>query len=280
MADSESGHRAPLLHYDPRPVFRDSTTPAGLYARQKWLDESHTASWRHDFQQTVTDLLNAQSADGSWQGSVLETVRRLFGLHLTVRAANADIDRALEWLMRHAPSSGALNHVAHDKTLRHEDLAGLPFVPGHPRLTIECAVLFLFSVFGRFKEPAVLSRYQRMSSRIITAGPGMEFRLLDVSNALRALVVHPDYAHGPSTAVLIEYLEHIQGSSGLWPEPTNIYLTFNALAHVNLEAARRQLLKAAGSVSRMQNEDGTWGEDDREWNTFLMVHALKNKGWL
>lgn len=260
-------------------VFRDSTTPAGLYARQKWLVESRTLSWQHDFQHRVSDLFNGQSADGSWQGSALETIRRLFGLHLTVRDANADIDRALEWLMLHTPSCGPLNHVAHHETLRHENLAGLPFVPGHPRLTIECAVLFLFSVFGRFKGPALLSRYERISNQILNTDPDIKLRL-DVSNALRALVVHPEYAHGPTTAFLIEYLEHIQESSGLWPEPTCIFHTFNALAHVNLEAARRQLFKAAAGVSKMQNEDGTWGEDDREWNTFLIVHALKNRGWL
>jgi len=260
-------------------VFRESTTPAGLYARQKWLGESYTLSWRHDFLHRVSDLLNGQSADGSWQGSVLETIRHLFGLHLTVRDSNADIDRALEWLMLHTPSSGSLNHVAYLETLSQENLAGLPFVPGHPLLTLECAVLFLFSVFGRIKEPALLSRYARISEQILKTDPDMEFRP-DVSNALRALIVHPDYAHGPSTAFLIEYLEHIQESSGIWAEPTNIYHTFNALAHVNLEGARRQLLKAADAVSKLQNEDGTWGEGDKEWNTFLTVHALKNLGWL
>jgi hypothetical protein len=26
-----------------------------------------------------------------------------------------------------------------------------------------------------------------------------------------------------------------------------------------------------------QGHDGTWGRTDREWNTFLIIHALKNK---
>ena len=29
-----------------------------------------------------------------------------------------------------------------------------------------------------------------------------------------------------------------------------------------------------------QNEDGSWGQTECEWNTFLTVHALKNKGLL
>jgi hypothetical protein len=38
--------------HDPYAVFRSSTTPVGLYARQKWLDESST-----------------QHVDGSWGAS-------------------------------------------------------------------------------------------------------------------------------------------------------------------------------------------------------------------
>jgi hypothetical protein len=29
-----------------------------------------------------------------------------------------------------------------------------------------------------------------------------------------------------------------------------------------------------------QNDDGTWGRADKEWQTFLVVHALCNKGVL
>jgi hypothetical protein len=36
--------------------------------------------------------------------------------------------------------------------------------------------------------------------------------------------------------------------------------------------------KAFSSIYDTQNKDGTWGDDEPEWNTFLAVHALKNKG--
>ena len=29
-----------------------------------------------------------------------------------------------------------------------------------------------------------------------------------------------------------------------------------------------------------QNDDGTWGSADKEWQTFLVVHALRNQGIL
>ncbi|MBP1749851.1 MAG: hypothetical protein H6Q52_2390, partial [Deltaproteobacteria bacterium] len=44
--------------------------------------------------------------------------------------------------------------------------------------------------------------------------------------------------------------------------------------------ADRQLKKAFMLLSRTQNEDGTWGAADKEWNTFLVVHALRNKKML
>ena len=76
------------LSHSPFQIFKASKTPAGLYARQKWLDEAVTARWQEDFHETVLSLLYGQSDDGSWHQSPLESVRRLFGLHLTLRKQN------------------------------------------------------------------------------------------------------------------------------------------------------------------------------------------------
>ncbi len=74
------------LRYNPFDIFTSSKTPVGLYARQKWLNEQTAATLKADFQETVTGLLSSQDSDGSWDHSVVKTVHRLFGLHLTVRA--------------------------------------------------------------------------------------------------------------------------------------------------------------------------------------------------
>jgi hypothetical protein len=42
--------------------------------------------------------------------------------------------------------------------------------------------------------------------------------------------------------------------------------------------AEEQLEKAFRRLFKSQNADGTWDETEPEWNTFLAVHALKNKG--
>ena len=71
------------LRYNPYQIFNSSKTPAGLYARQKWLKEAATQSWQHDYENAVEGLSADQASDGSWLQSPLETIKRLFGLHLT-----------------------------------------------------------------------------------------------------------------------------------------------------------------------------------------------------
>ncbi|MFC1880548.1 hypothetical protein ACFL2S_03485 [Thermodesulfobacteriota bacterium] len=80
------------LSFDPYMVFKSSKTPAGLYARQKWLGESHDRRWKKDFDETVEKLIAEQANDGSWHQSEVETIGRLFGLHLTVRETSPRID--------------------------------------------------------------------------------------------------------------------------------------------------------------------------------------------
>ena len=87
------------LRYDPFSIFKSSKTPSGLYARQKWLGEQDTEDWQTDFNTTTKRLKAGQSSDGSWNQSILQTIDHLFGLHLTIRSSNREIDNALDWLL-------------------------------------------------------------------------------------------------------------------------------------------------------------------------------------
>lgn len=85
------------IHYNnPLEIFKASKTPAGIYARKKWLDEAETSSFQNDFKETVATLMTGQSANGSWFQSPVETVRSLFGLHLTVRDRTEYVDKAMQ----------------------------------------------------------------------------------------------------------------------------------------------------------------------------------------
>ena len=53
--------------------------------------------------------------------------------------------------------------------------------------------------------------------------------------------------------------------------------TVNALAHLESHQADTQLEHAFRRVHETQNKDGAWGGSDREWKTFLILHALRNK---
>lgn len=265
--------------HDPLDIFRGSRTPAGLYARQKWLGESGTRPWQDDFHQTVRSLMSGQAEDGSWHQSPLESIRRLFGLHLTLRNMTGDIEKALDWLVRHTLNHQAWSRTAPAHPLPSGDLRGLPFTPEQTRLFVVCATLFLATVFQRCRESLIMDHYHLLSRWVAENKDDME-TWPDQSNALRALIVHPDHVGGPVTAALVDRLEKIQHPSGRWPAQIPLYQTINALAHSPLQAAHRQWIKTLGGLFETQNEDGSWGHEDREWNTFLVVHALKNKGCL
>ncbi|MDD4356339.1 MAG: hypothetical protein PHN98_03730 [Smithellaceae bacterium] len=262
------------IRFHPMQIFKSSKTPTGLYARKKWLDEAETSAWQNDFKETVAFLMTGQSADGSWFQSPIETVRRLFGLHLTMRDRTEDIDKALRWLIRKTLN----NHLSEalDEDLASDAFRELPFIKAQDQLTLVCATLFLACVFQLESDDLIVEHYQFLL-RWLDDHPDNAAVWADKSNILRALIVHPVYANYDSTLKLVDDLGEKQQSSGLWPSPIPFFLTINALAHLQLESAHRQCLKALPLLSVLQDKEGSWGRQDKEWNTFLVVHALKNK---
>ena len=96
-------------------------------------------------------------------------------------------------------------------------------------------------------------------------------------NILRAFVVHPDYATHAATGLLAAWLADRQTPSD-WGPGIPFYQVLNALAHLDHPAADRQLERAFVHLTQRQHPDGAWGQKDRQWCTFLTVHALRNKG--
>jgi len=267
------------LRYDPFQVFRGSQTPAGLYARQKWLGEAETPAWRKAFQAKVKALSANQSANGSWHQSTWATIKNLFGLHLTLRLTNNQVDTALSWLLGRiclrkdgigvSPSSGK----------NETDFAGLPFVPSRLAMLTTGATLFLATLFDRSEDPTVLALYRWLSQEGFD-GEHLSTDIASLHNVFRAMVVHPLFAEADSTVKTVEIFAELQTESGAWGAGLPFYQTLNALAHLNSRRADVQLEKAFTRLKHTQNSDGTWGRQDIEWNTFLSIHALKNKGFL
>ena len=141
------------LRRDPYKIFCGSKTPAGLYARQKWLGQAQSPGWQADFKDRVDKLLDGQSSDGSWGQSPLSTIARLFGLHLTVRAADHRIDAGLDWLMGQIRLTSKGIGIDDEFEIKAPDLHGLPFAVSRPEMFLTAAALFLSSIFNRLDDP-------------------------------------------------------------------------------------------------------------------------------
>lgn len=261
------------LPFDPYACFAASTSPAGLYARQKWLGQEEDDRWQTDFHECTALLLQGQLLDGSWDSSFIHTVQHLFGLHLTVRQPLEEIETALDWLL------DCTKNARQNAAIAGSDLKGLPFTAGDQRCLRLAMALFLSTIFGRAENAEITARYRELSRRAFR-GPDGWGDHTDISNVLRAFVVHPVFSKDSATIWAVRDLARIQDSSGTWPEGISFYQAVNSLAHLDLPQADRQLEKAFALLPRTQNDDGTWGTADREWNTFLIVHALRNRNML
>ena len=267
------------LRYNPFQVFRASKTPAGLYARQKWLNESEKRKWRQDYTETVATLQAYAFPEIQNYAVALDTIRYLFGLHLTVRSSTAEIDDALVRLFSKISIESdriAVNIAEGDQTA---DFRVLPFTNSQPETWYICASLFLASIFGRDRDPQLLRVYEWICKN----GIGNEGLWLDTEsthNAFRALVVHPQYRNTKTARLVVDFIAGFQTDDGDWGPRLPFYQTLNALAHLELPGVSSQLGRAFHYIWKIQNSDGSWGQDEVEWNTFLTVHALKNKGLL
>ena len=267
------------LRHDPFQIFHGSKTPAGLYARQKWLDEADRPAWQTDFKESVKALFAGQSSDGSWHGSSIATIRTLFGLHLTVRSTTSRIEDAMNWLLNkmHLKVNSPDGRIA--SNLDGVELKGLPFARSRQDMLLVGATLFLCSIFNRHNDPPVLAVYEQLKKD----GWNKERLAQDITsmhNIFRALVVHPVFARKSLTTEAVAIYADLQREDGEWGTRLPFFQAVNALAHLNLPAAEAQLETAFARVLETQNQDGTWGSHDCEWNTFLCIHALKNKDLL
>lgn len=267
------------LRHDPYQVFRSSKSPAGLYARQKWLDEAGTKLWEVDFEKKVSALLEGQLPNGSWNGSKISTIKHLFALHLTLRDPDPSTDAALDWLLDRLQREPLPGKNKAGNWPPATEIKSLPFVSGPPGRMTFGATLFLATIFGRQRDPQVLAAYQWMVLEAFTV-PHVWSTPAVTHNLFRALVVHPEFSSGDAVMSAVEQLARLQTAAGDWHPHLPFYQTINALAHLDLPRADKQLDRALGLLLSRQKRDGTWSRSEPEWNTFLAVHALRNKGWL
>jgi len=225
----------------------------------------------------VKKILKGQLSDGSWEHSDMLTIRHLFDLHLTIRKRTISIDSGLEWLINRCMKYFPKKNIATKWEIRNNPLKGLPFSKGCSGYFLYSATLFLSSIFGKSKDSRIISIYEWFNNLGINNSGRWCGRACS-SNILRAFIVHPEYSRSSSVMLFIKSLQEIQDRSGKWLKGISFYQTLNALAHLKNLEIDRQLENAFKRLPQIQNRDGTWGIKGSEWNTFLVVHALKNKG--
>lgn len=264
---------------DPYQIFRKSKTPAGLYARKKWLKEEHHSSWQKDFEETVRFLLSGQSSDGSWERSFIQTTQRLFALHLTIRDQIEPARKGLDWMLDRTSLIYRGQKIRLAEKISESALNGLPFTKGSGVLLMTGATLFLSSVFGRTDDPDILRMYDWLQKKG-SSGYGRWCGWSSYNNTLRAFVVHPRYSKSAAVDLAVKNLQQAQKNSGIWAGAVPFYQTMNALAHLDAAEGDAQLKLAFRRLYKTQRHDGTWSTSQPEWNSFLIIHALKNKGEL
>ncbi len=268
-----------LLRHDPMQIFHTSKTPVSLYARHKWLGEGLTLTWKKDFDETVSSLLAGQSSLGCWGCSYIDTIQRLFQLHLTIRKPSENVRSALMWLIDSLLTDPIKRKRHMGERIAIQDLYRLPFTLGSVNILLVASTLFLASVFENESDDRVLFTYDWFSKELLR-GSGRFHGWANTSNILRALVVHSKYSISECTSIVVSALEASQTVNGNWPDGVPFYKTFNALAHVNTSEANRQFERTLERVYKLQSPDGTWGKVEPEFTTFLVVHALKRKSLL
>ncbi|MBU1156291.1 MAG: hypothetical protein KKC30_11405 [Proteobacteria bacterium] len=220
----------------------------------------------------VTALRKGQRADGSWGGSPLTTLHRLFGLHLAQREPDPTVERGLDWLWQRAMVSGG---APTSPTVR--ELYGLPFAPSRGGALWPAAALFLACIFGREQEPKVIEGLRHLEDRL-AGGDALGWAAR--SNLLRALAVHPKFCRGRGVRTLLEQLLEDTAGQEVWPRSLPFHHILNALAHIPGRRAFGLLRPLLPGLAEAQARDGWWGRTDREFKSFLLVHALKNLGLL
>ena len=132
----------------------------------------------------------------------------------------------------------------------------LPFVAGRQDGFILGATLFLASIFGRQNHSQILALFERLDQD----ARQKQFYWRDLTcfnNILRAFVVHPTYAKQTAVSAAVERLGMCQTNTGDWGPELPFYQIVNALAHLDLPEADRQLELAFQHVIESQKPDGT-----------------------
>ena len=231
----------------------------------------------------------AQQADGSWNGSVADTIQQLYALWLVHPVLDETAQKGLRWLLEYnRPPMRTLDEtrvsydnlffeMARGEAPRLRVLSGVPFNSGCSGFVKTGAALFLAAGFGLAEDERVRNAYITLE-RIPARREGWWCSASCGANIFQAFAACPAPARGPAMALALEYLAGRQTKRGDWTGGIPFYSTFNALSRLDHPQAARMFERALPRVTGAQAANGAWGRDDQELKTFLVLDALDRAG--
>lgn len=266
------------LELDPWRYVESLQSPIGAYLKRvvfKQTSEADLTIRLHD------EIVAEQSADGSWKGLFVHTASNLWNLYLLGYDATATcVKKGLAWLLsiqkhqyRGYPGFFLSNSRADAREMR-STMYG-EFGPGCSIFYQTAYAVHLFLLFG-------FGQNQRVQTTIKSY---LQFWRPNwcgawcTINVLRVLIEHPLSASSAPTEKGVRALARTQTKRGAW-KGYPFYHTFHAMSRAEQPLAKKQVQKALQSVVKRQNADGSWGSKAKETESFLVLDALRNAGYL
>jgi squalene cyclase len=266
------------FEFDPWRYVESLQSPIGAYLKRAVFKQGIEADLRERLHRKI---VADQSADGSWKRHFVPTANNLWNLCLLgYDAKDSTVKKGLDWLLsiQKCQYRGYPGFFQSDSRADVREMRSIiygEFGPG-------CAVFYqttyavhLFLLFG-------FGDNQRIQTAVKSY---LQFWKPDwcgawcTINVLRVLIEHPVSAGSEPTEKGIRSLARAQTKQGSW-RGYPFYHTFHALSRAEQPLAKKQVKKALRSLVKRQNADGSWGARAPETESFLVLDALKNAGYL
>jgi hypothetical protein len=266
------------LRINPADYVNSLNSPIGVYLRRKILGKESKADAtlkKVTYQKTVAE----QSADGSWNQLFVKTANNLWDLALLgYNAQDSSVQKGLEWLLSiqkhsyHGYPGFFCSSNREDPSIMRSTLYG-EFGPGCSIFYQTTYATHLLHVFGFDQDKRVETTVKSYLQFWKPTWCGAWCTI----NVLRMLIEHPLSKESAPVENGLKHLAKLQTKTGAW-KGLPFYHTLHALSRADAPLAKEQLREALPSVVRRQNEDGSWGREERETTTFLVLDALRNTG--
>jgi len=261
---------------DPLNCVANLESPIGVYLRRELFKKESKAEAA--LKKKLHDkIATAQSTDGSWNQLFVTTANNLWDLWLLgYDGQDNAVRRGLEWLLSiqrylYRGYPGFFNtDNRKDPSLMRSILYG-EFGPGCTIFYETTYAVHLFHSYGFDDNSQVQTTVRSYLQFWRPNWCGAWCNL----NVLRMLIEHPLSRESKQVEDGLRYFSRRQTRAGAW-KGYAFYHTFHALSRAKQHLGAKQVKKAMPVIIRRQNSDGSWGKQNQETNTYLVLDAIKN----